>query len=55
MRKEKRGNLVSFCIDSHFIDEISEFDYYGNRIGFLVTGKTRMSVARTRTQIRFQG
>ncbi len=54
MKIVKRKNIIRFYIDGHLIDEIADIDYFGNKIGFLIRGKARMSVDRTRTQIRFQ-
>ena len=50
----KRQNKVRFYIDGHFVDEMTDIDYFGDKTGFLVRGKVKMSVDRMHTQIRYQ-
>jgi hypothetical protein len=50
----KQGNRVHFYIDNHYVDEIPNVDFAGDKTGFLLRGAVRMSVDWTKTQVKFQ-
>ncbi|MCK5140140.1 MAG: hypothetical protein KAQ85_09890, partial [Thermodesulfovibrionia bacterium] len=51
MKIEKKGRITRFYINDHFIHEISDISFEGNRIGFVVEGELKISVDRIRSWI----
>ena len=51
MKIEKKGRITRFYINDHFIHEVSDISFEGNRIGFVVEGELKISVDRIRSWI----
>jgi hypothetical protein len=49
----KLNNKVRFYVDDYYLDELKNVEFNGDKVGFLVEGKVKISVDSTRTEIKF--
>jgi flavoprotein len=49
----KLQNKVRFYVDDYYLDELKNVEFNGDKVGFLVEGKVKISVDSTRTEIKF--
>ncbi len=54
LKVERRGSKILFFINDHFVDEIPDISFFGNKVGFLVDGKSEIAVDYTHSQIWFE-
>ncbi|UCD36270.1 MAG: hypothetical protein JSU90_05425 [Nitrospiraceae bacterium] len=50
----KQGSQLHFYINDFYMAEVSEADFSGDKVGFIVKGRVKISVDWTKTQIRFR-
>ena len=55
MKIVKQRNKVRFYVDDYYVDELTDVELPGDKVGFYVEGKVKISVDSTRTEIRFSG
>jgi hypothetical protein len=53
LKIEKSGSSMLFYINDNFIDEVLNISFYGNKIGFVVDGKSKIYVDNIRSQINY--
>ncbi len=50
----KKKDTVRFYVDGHFIDEVYNSDFLGDKVGFLLKGNVTLSIDSIQKQMRFK-
>lgn len=48
----KQADDIKFYINNGYVDKVTNLDFYGNQIGFIVEGKSHIAIDYTRSYIR---